>query len=62
MTTENANAGIAARGLGLLTTSGWVYREVDLDVPRGALALVTMPLIFLFKRVTAPAKTVETVH
>jgi len=28
----------------------------------GTMALVTMPLIFLFKRVVAPAKTVETVH
>lgn len=28
----------------------------------GALALITMPLIFLFKRVVAPVKTVETVH
>ena len=28
----------------------------------GVLALCAFPLIFLFKRVTAPAKTVETVH
>ena len=43
MTTEIVSPGIVARGLGLLTTSGWVYREVDFDVPQGALALVTGP-------------------
>ncbi len=35
--------GIVASGLGLLTSKGWVYRDVDLAVPRGALALVTGP-------------------
>ena len=35
--------GIVGSGLGLLTSKGWVYRNVDLVVPRGALALVTGP-------------------
>jgi hypothetical protein len=28
----------------------------------GAAALCGLPLVFLFKRVTVPVKTVETVH
>ena len=43
MTTPNEQQGIAAHGLGLLTSSGWVYRDVDLDVPPGAVALVSGP-------------------
>jgi ABC-2 type transport system ATP-binding protein len=39
----NRQEGIVASGLGLLTSKGWVYRDVDLAVPRGALALVTGP-------------------
>jgi ABC-type multidrug transport system ATPase subunit len=35
--------GIAARALGLRTRSGWVYRDVDLDVPDGSLTVVTGP-------------------
>lgn len=35
--------GIAASGLGLFTSSGWVYRDVDLDVPPGSVALVSGP-------------------
>jgi DHA2 family multidrug resistance protein len=38
----------------------WAY--VDNFFLFGMAALCSMPLIFLFKRVTAPAKTVETVH
>ncbi len=38
----------------------WAY--VDNFFVFGTLALCAMPLVFLFRRVTAPAKTVETVH
>jgi ABC-2 type transport system ATP-binding protein len=40
---ETATAAIAARGLGLRTSAGWVYRGIDLEVPPGSLALVTGP-------------------
>jgi DHA2 family multidrug resistance protein len=46
----------------LLDQQAHLWAFVDNFFIFGALALVTMPLIFLFKRVTAPAKTVETVH
>ena len=32
---DAATAAIAARGLGLRTSAGWVYRGVDLEVPAG---------------------------
>jgi ABC-type multidrug transport system ATPase subunit len=35
--------GVVARGLGLRTRAGLVYRNVDLEVPPGALAVVTGP-------------------
>ncbi len=35
--------GIVASGLGLATTRGWVYRDVDLVVPAGSLAVITGP-------------------
>ena len=38
-----ATGGISARALGLRTRSGWVYRDVDLEVPGGSLAVVTGP-------------------
>jgi len=34
---------ISARGLGLRTRTGWVYRDIDWDVPGGGLAVVTGP-------------------
>jgi ABC-2 type transport system ATP-binding protein len=34
---------ISARGLGLRTGAGWVYRSVDLDVPAGSLAVISGP-------------------
>ena len=37
------SAAIAARGLGLRTCAGWVYRGIDLEVPAGSLAVVTGP-------------------
>ncbi len=40
---EAATAAISARGLGLRTGAGWVYRGVDLEVPAGSLAVVTGP-------------------
>jgi len=40
---DAATAAIAARGLGLRTGAGWVYRGVDLEVPAGSLAVVTGP-------------------
>jgi DHA2 family multidrug resistance protein len=46
----------------LLDQQAHLWAFVDNFFIFGAMALVTMPLIFLFKRVTAPAKTVETVH
>jgi len=39
----DCHEGIVGSGLGLETSKGWVYRDVDLVVPRGALALVTGP-------------------
>ena len=36
-------ASVYARGLGLRTTAGWVYRDVDLTAPHGALVAVTGP-------------------
>ena len=36
-------APILARGLGLRTGAGWVYRGIDLEVPAGSLAVVTGP-------------------
>jgi len=38
-----ATGDISARALGLRTRSGWVYRDVDLEVPGGSLAVVTGP-------------------
>ena len=46
----------------LLDQQAHLWAFVDNFFIFGALALVTMPLIFLFKRVIAPAKTVETVR
>jgi len=46
----------------LLDQQAHLWAFVDNFFIFGMMALVTMPLIFLFKRVTAPAKTVETVH
>ena len=43
MTTPSEQGGITAKGLGLLTTSGWVYRDVDLEVPAGSIALISGP-------------------
>ena len=40
---DAATTAIAARGLGLRTSAGWVYRGVDLEVPAGSLAVVTGP-------------------
>jgi ABC-type multidrug transport system ATPase subunit len=40
---DAVSAAIAARGLGLRTSAGWVYRGVGLEVPPGGLALVTGP-------------------
>jgi ABC-2 type transport system ATP-binding protein len=40
---DAATAAIAARGLGLRTRAGWVYRGIDLEVPAGSLAVVTGP-------------------
>jgi len=34
---------VFATGLGLATDRGWVYRDIDLVVPAGAVALVTGP-------------------
>ena len=38
-----SNTAISARGLGLRTSAGWVYRGIDLEVPPGGLAVVTGP-------------------
>jgi ABC-2 type transport system ATP-binding protein len=38
-----SSSAIRARGLGLRTGAGWVYRRIDLEVPAGALAVVTGP-------------------
>ena len=46
----------------LLDQQAHLWAFVDNFYIFGALALVTMPLIFLFKRVNVPTKTVETVH
>ena len=46
----------------LLDQQAHLLAYVDNFFIFGAMALIAMPLIFLFKRVTAPAKTVETVH
>ncbi len=46
----------------LLDQQAHLWAFVDNFFIFGAMALVTLPLIFLFKRVTAPAKTLETVH
>ena len=35
---DAVSAAIAARGLGLRTSAGWVYRSVGLEVPPGGLA------------------------
>jgi ABC-type multidrug transport system ATPase subunit len=40
---DATTAAIAARGLGLRTSAGWVYRGIDLEVPAGSLAVVTGP-------------------
>jgi ABC-type multidrug transport system ATPase subunit len=40
---DTTTAAIAARGLGLRTSAGWVYNGIDLRVPAGSLALVTGP-------------------
>ena len=34
---------ITARDLSLRTRAGWVYRDIDLDVPAGSLAVITGP-------------------
>ncbi len=38
-----APRGIVASGLGLSTARGWVYRDVDLAVPAGSLAVISGP-------------------
>jgi ABC-2 type transport system ATP-binding protein len=38
-----ATAAITARDLSLRTRAGWVYRDIDLDVPAGTLAVITGP-------------------
>jgi ABC-type multidrug transport system ATPase subunit len=40
---DTTTAVVAARGLGLRTSAGWVYRDVDLEVPAGSLAVITGP-------------------
>jgi len=40
---DDTTGAIIARGLGLRTSSGWVYRAIDWDVPGGSLAIVTGP-------------------
>jgi len=40
---EDMKGSISARGLGLRTRAGWVYRDIDWDVPGGSLAVVTGP-------------------
>lgn len=37
------NMAVHARGLGLRTSAGWVYRDIDLDIPPAGLAVVTGP-------------------
>lgn len=34
---------VRARALGMKSRKGWVYRDVDLDIPAGSLALITGP-------------------
>ena len=46
----------------LLDQQAHLWAFVDNFFIFGAMALITMPLIFLFKRVTAPAKTAGTAH
>jgi len=46
----------------LLDQQAHLWAFMDNFFTFGVLAVVTMPLIFLFKRVTAPVKTIETVH
>ena len=38
-----ATAVITARHLSLSTRAGWVYRDIDLDVPAGSLAVINGP-------------------
>ena len=40
---DDITGSISARGLGLRTRAGWVYRDIDWDVPGGSLAVVTGP-------------------
>jgi ABC-2 type transport system ATP-binding protein len=40
---DQMTGSITARGLGLRTRAGWVYRDVDWDVQGGSLAVVTGP-------------------
>jgi ABC-type multidrug transport system ATPase subunit len=40
---NGATTVITARDLSLRTRAGWVYRGIDLDVPRGSLAVITGP-------------------
>ncbi len=40
---NDTTGSIMARGLGLRTRTGWVYRDVDWDVPAGSMAIVTGP-------------------
>ena len=40
---DGTTGSIIARGLGLRTRSGWVYRDIDWDVQGGSLAVVTGP-------------------
>lgn len=40
---DDMTGSISAHGLGLRTRAGWVYRDIDWDVPGGSLAVVTGP-------------------
>ena len=40
---DDITGSISERGLGLRTRTGWVYRDIDWDVPGGSLAVVTGP-------------------
>lgn len=38
-----ASGDVRAHALGLKSRNGWVYRDIDLDIPAGSLALITGP-------------------